>query len=279
MRIRARERGSTVTLPHVSELEFLGAVHVELLRHRELDPDHHEHELFQTSTVQALLAGAYDGDVTIAEVLEHGDLGVGTLNGIDGELIVLDGEAWQARLDCTLTRPDPASLTPYAVVVPFTPGPPAALRGPFPAAELERHLGDRIGGVRGRLARPVAIRVDGRFDTVRVRSVPKHAPPYPPLADVIARQQITDLHDVAGTMVGFCFPDQLDGIEMIGWHLHLVTGDRSRGGHVLGYTMREGSALVDDLTALHVELPPAVAVPHHGSALDQGLLDRLEADR
>lgn len=59
----------------MSELEFLGALQVELLRHRELDHEHPNHQLFQTSTVQALLNGAFDGDVTLAELLEHGDLG------------------------------------------------------------------------------------------------------------------------------------------------------------------------------------------------------------
>src|ERR1700674_416099 len=113
----------------MSELEFLGALHVELLRHRELRTEHHDHELFQTSTVEALLAGAFEGDVTLAEVLEHGDLGLGTLDGLDGELIVLDGQAWQAVLDGTLRRPAPSATTPYAVVVPFTPGPEVALRG------------------------------------------------------------------------------------------------------------------------------------------------------
>jgi hypothetical protein len=76
----------------MSELEFLGALHVDLMRHRELRPGRHDHELFQTLTVQALLAGAFDGDVTIGELLEHGDMGLGTLNGLDGELIVWSTE-------------------------------------------------------------------------------------------------------------------------------------------------------------------------------------------
>jgi len=90
----------------VSEIEFLGALHVELLRHRELPRQHPDHELFQTSTVQALLGGAFDGDVTLGEILQQGDLGLGTLDGLDGELIVLEGQAWKANLDATLIRPD-----------------------------------------------------------------------------------------------------------------------------------------------------------------------------
>ncbi len=258
----------------MSELEFLGALRVELLRHRELRSEHPDHELFQTSTVEALLGGAYSGDVTLTEVLEHGDLGLGTLDGLDGELIVLDGEVWKAQLDCTLLRPPLSSTTPYAVVVPFAPGQPIALTGPFADDELEAHLGHRLN----RAERPTAIRIDGHFQTVHVRSVPKQRPPYPPLAEVIAQQHVSELTDVSGTMMGFCFPDALDGIEMVGSHLHFLDERRTRGGHVLSYTLLEGVAHVDDATELHVELPPAVEAPHHRAALDQDLLRQLESD-
>lgn len=105
----------------MSELEFLGALHVELLRHRELRRGHPDHELFQTSTVQALLARGFEGDVTLGEILQQGDLGLGTLNGLDGELLVLDGQPWKANLDGTLVRPDLSCKTPYAVVCPSRP--------------------------------------------------------------------------------------------------------------------------------------------------------------
>jgi acetolactate decarboxylase len=258
----------------MSELEFLGALHVELLRHRELHEQHSEHELFQASTVEALLGGAFDGDVTLREILEHGDLGLGTLNGLDGELIVLDGEVWKANVDATLIRPPLSSVTPYAVVVAFSPGPPIALRGPFTSPELEGHLGKHVTGA----TQPIAIRLDGRFQTVHVRSVPKQQAPYPSFADVIAQQQISELVDVSGTMVGFFFPDPLDGIEMVGSHLHFISEDRTRGGHVLGYTLLEASARLDDATLLHVELPPTVDAPRHGTTLDQQAIRRLEAD-
>lgn len=43
------------------------------------------------------MAGLYGGTMTVGELLEHGDLGLGTLDSIDGELIVLDGKAYQAK--------------------------------------------------------------------------------------------------------------------------------------------------------------------------------------
>ncbi len=258
----------------MSELEFLDALQVELLRHRELQREVHRHELFQASTIEALLGGAFDGDVSLSEILEHGDLGLGTLNGLDGELIVVDGHAWKANSDCTLIRPPALSRTPYAVVVPFSPGAPVALLGPLQYADLERAVGHRLKGT----TRPVAVRIDGHFERVRVRSVPKQRRPYPQLAEALAQQRIRDLLDVWGTMVGFGFPNGLEGIEMIGWHVHFATDDRTRGGHVLGFVLRHGVAHLDDATELKVELPPAVNV-HHKAVLDQDGLRRLETER
>jgi acetolactate decarboxylase len=245
------------------ELEFLGALHVELLRHRELHSEVAAHELFQTSTIEALLTGAFDGDVTVGELLEHGDLGLGTLNGLDGELIVIGGQPWKADLDCTLAPVEPTAGTPYAVVVPFSPGRSLELHD----SDLARHLPSS--------RRPTAIRIDGRFDLVRVRSVARQQRPYPPLAEAIAHQHISELAAVSGTMVGFSFPDAMDGIEMVGWHLHFATEDRTRGGHVLGFEVADATLQLDGVTDLHVELPPAVEV-HHGSAVDQQALRRLE---
>jgi acetolactate decarboxylase len=159
------------------------------------------------------------------------------------------------------------------VVVPFSPGPPVILSGPLEYAAFGQAVGHRLEGA----TRPVAVRIDGRFEHVRVRSVHKQRRPYPQLAEVLAQQCVSDLDDVPGTMVGFGFPDALGGIEMIGWHLHFATDARSRGGHVLGFVLRDGIAAVDDATELQVELPPAVVV-HRGAVPDQDALARLERD-
>jgi acetolactate decarboxylase len=209
----------------------------------------------------------------VAELLEHGDLGLGTLNGLDGELIVLDGHAWRANLDCELEPVSPQAQTPYAVVVPFSAGAKLELGGPLDEPGLEARLAEQLSEP----DRPVAVRVDGRFTRVEVRSVPRQTPPYPPLSEAIAHQHIRELNDVAGSMVGFCFPDALDGIELLGWHLHFASHDRRAGGHVLACTVAEGVAYIDGVTELHVELPPAVDV-HRGVALDQDELRRLERD-
>lgn len=194
---------------------------------------------FEMTAVDALLSGAFDGEITLAELLVHGDLGLGMLSGVDGELIVVDGQAWQALVDGRLVRPDLARTTLFAAVVAFSPGPALRLTGPFGLDELDVRL-----GAPWEQAGTDAIMVAGHFAEVRVRSV---------------QQPALNLHGVDGTLVGFRFPDRREGGAVPCWYLHFVTADRSRGGHVLGFTLTEGRAWLDPISDLHVELPPAAA--------------------
>ena len=69
-------------------------------------------DAFQTSTIEALLDGAYEGDLTVGELLAHGDLGIGTVDHLDGELVVLDGEAWAVASSGEVRAVPPDEGTP-----------------------------------------------------------------------------------------------------------------------------------------------------------------------
>ena len=78
---------------------WIRSLHVESMRRADLHAERDPHVLFQASTIGALLDGAFDGDLSFAELAEHGDLGLGTLNRLDGEMIALDGEFFRADVD------------------------------------------------------------------------------------------------------------------------------------------------------------------------------------
>ena len=159
------------------------------------------------------------------------------------------------------------------MVVPFTPGPAQHVTGPISAATLQHQLWDNPDRPRA----PTAVRIDGHFEMVRVRSVPKQIPPYPLLAEAIDHEHRRELHDISGTMVGFCFPDGLSGIEIVGFHLHFACDRRLRGGHVLDYTLRDATVRIDEATELHVELPADIDPPDRRQIVDQSALRRLES--
>lgn len=233
---------------------WIRALHVETMRERDLHAEHEHHVLFQASTIGALLDGAYEGDLSFAELAEHGDLGLGTLNGLDGEMIALDGRFYRADVEGSVNEVEPTALTPFAVVTEFEPAIELELGGPLDHLELLASLDELIPAE----APSCAIRLDGRFDLVRARSVPAQSPPYRPLTEVVLEQRVFELTGVEGTMLGFRFPDYAEGIEVAGWHLHFISADRSRGGHVLASRSSGLRAQLDPSSDLHVELPPQV---------------------
>jgi acetolactate decarboxylase len=233
---------------------WIRALHVETMREEELHAGREHHVLFQASTIGALLDGAYDGDLSFAELAEHGDLGLGTLNGLDGEMIAIDGGFYRADVDGAIRRVGGDERTPFAVVTRFEPSIDRTVGGPIDHEELLPELDELIPAG----SASCAIRLDGRFELVRARSVPRQAPPYRPLTEVVLEQHVFELSDVDGTMLGFRFPDYVEGIEVSGYHLHFIDAERQRGGHVLASRSNGLRARLDPSSELHVELPPAV---------------------
>lgn len=234
---------------------WIRSLHVESMRHADLHAERAAHVLFQASTIGALLHGSYDGDLTFAELAERGDLGLGTLNGLDGEMIAIDGDFLRADVDGNVTAVGPGERTPFAVVTRFAP----AVEGQVPAGLDHEAILATLDELAPEGVASFAVRLDGRFEAVRARSVPRQAPPYRPLGEVVADQHVFELTDVEGSMVGFRFPAYVEGIEVAGYHLHFVDAARRRGGHVLG--SRSAGPLrarIDPSDDLHIELPPAV---------------------
>ena len=205
---------------------WIRSLHVESMRRADLHRQREPHVLFQASTIGALLEGGFEGDLSFAELAEHGDLGLGTLNHLDGEMVALDSEFFRADVDGRLNRVGPEERTPFAVVTSFEP----SIEERLPAEELgHEELLARLDALVPEGASSCAVRLDGRFDLVRARSVPRQEPPYRPLTEVVADQHVFELADVEGTMVGFRFPTYVEGIEVAGYHLHFASADRSRG--------------------------------------------------
>ncbi len=112
------------------------ALHVEVLMRQDLRAETEPHVVFQTSTIEALLEGVYDGDVTFAELREHGDHGLGTFDALDGEMIALGGDFHRATIDGTIQPVPVEERTPFAVVTFFAPTVEIPIEAPLDQAEL-----------------------------------------------------------------------------------------------------------------------------------------------
>ena len=73
-------------------------------------------KIYQISTLQALALGYSRSVVTVNELLQHGNIGLGTFEDVNGEMIVLDGECYRATEDGTVWKADPDMGVPFASV-------------------------------------------------------------------------------------------------------------------------------------------------------------------
>lgn len=211
----------------------------------------HIHEVFQASTINALLEGVYDGDINYGTLRQHGDFGLGTFNGLDGEMIAFDGNFYQIRADGKVYPVSDEQKTPFAVVQFFEPDMHRDLNMTLDFASLEDYLQTLLPTTNFFYA----IRINGRFPYMKTRSVPRQHKPYPPLVEIAKHQPIFELHDVTGDLVGFRFPDYAQGFNVPGYHLHFLTNDRSAGGHVLDFQLSSGRLALEHTTNFHLELP------------------------
>jgi len=209
------------------------------------------HEIFQVSTLAALVEGVFDGDTRYSEVMEHGDFGVGTFNALDGEMAAVDGEFYHLRADGTVCRVDPHDVTPFAAVTFFR----GDAKSKVVTPQTREQLLARVDASMPTDNLFYAIRIDGHFASVVTRTVARQQEPYPHLADAAGGQVENAFGPIDGTIVGFRAPNYVQGITQAGYHLHFVSEDRTCGGHVLDFEILSASASIDQDTELHLEMP------------------------
>ncbi len=208
-------------------------------------------KLFQYSTIDALLSGVYDGDLTMGELKSHGGFGLGTLNALDGELVVLDGVAFHVVAGGKAAPAPDSARTPFATVTEFDEDTILKLSPANSLAEFNEKL---VKGLPSRNAF-YAIRIDGRFPWIKTRAIPAQKKPYQPLAQLVKKQVIVKYTNLKGTLVGLWSPAFVKGMNVPGFHWHFLTEDRTAGGHVLDCSTTSVVARIDQLLELAVKLP------------------------
>lgn len=214
-----------------------------------------EDAIFQTSTIDALIQGVYDGDFTFGDLREQGDFGLGTFNRLDGEMIGLDGTFYQVRSDGTVHVVPDSMKTPFAAVTFFESDKSVSINKPFNCEQLKEYLVS-IFPTQNTL---YAIKVNGNFPYIKTRSVPKQEQPYPPLTEVVKDEAIFEFYNVSGTIVGFWLPEYLKNINVTGFHFHFISEDKKLGGHVLECKVNKAEVEIDYIRDIYISLPDTKA--------------------
>ena len=212
------------------------------------------HTVFQVSTSGALVAGVYDREVSVQTILDHGNFGLGTFANLDGEMVVIDGHAYQVHGSGVVLEAAPDAGAPFAVVTWFDPDTDVTIAPVSSFKDLEARCDEyrRSGNIF------YALRLDGRFKRVRTRAV---NPPQPGtrLVEAANAQSEFTFGDIDGTLVGLWSPGFSSAFSVVGHHFHFLSADRRHGGHLLDVEADALRLKVEALTSFHLALPESEA--------------------
>ncbi|WP_291329660.1 acetolactate decarboxylase [Desulfovibrio sp. UCD-KL4C] len=219
------------------------------------NPAYAEETIYQYSTIDSLLMGNYDGDLSVSELKNHGDFGIGTFNGLNGEMVFLDNEVYRVESNGKAVAVNDSTCIPFVDALNFKTDSILKLDSVHSLEDLNQKVAEDLPSANLFFA----IRIDGRFKTMRTRSVPAQKKPYLPLVEVVKNQSLFKFTEIEGTLIGIKSPVYMKGIGVPGFHWHFITKDRTAGGHVLGCSFKKLTAKVGSYNNLLLQLPTTKA--------------------
>lgn len=206
--------------------------------------------VYQHGTLAMLVVGLFEGTLPVSELVKHGDMGIGTANDFDGEVVIVDGTVYQVVESGQVNVLGPSDTVPFASVNYYEPQVKEAVQNINSTQvqtkiEEEHQLGNYFA----------AITMRGTFKHMHTRVVPKQSKPYPMLSEAIKVQPEFTRDNVSGTIVGYYAPYLFQGATVGGFHLHFINDDHDFGGHILDFEIDQAQLEVQELENLLQHLP------------------------
>lgn len=185
--------------------------------------------MLQIASFDYFASGQYDGVYPLGELLQKADFGIGTVDGLDGEMIVKDGKAYQVPYTGQVTFINATVMLPFAMMCDFKPDTVFTYTDKTP---LYKKIDELIHDS----TKLLAIEIQGRYSSLTTRSVRKQVKPYKKITDVLATDQVVFYpHNLNGVALGYRIPERCISINPAGYHIHYISNDEKEGGHVLDF--------------------------------------------
>ncbi|WP_375317210.1 acetolactate decarboxylase [Spiroplasma endosymbiont of Virgichneumon dumeticola] len=208
------------------------------------------HNFYQYSTISALMSKDFYGSISFKELLTKGDFGIGTFDSIDGELIVLEGKAYQMLNSGQVKTVTNDMTSPFASLTWFKSNIKIACDN-LTYEQLETKITQLLPS-------PnlfYAYKITGNFQQVMVRTVTKQTIPFPSLLAATKDQAVMTINNVSGDIVGFWTPKFASTIGVAGFHSHFISNDKMQGGHVFNVISNKIHVEISYLNNMELQLP------------------------
>ena len=212
-------------------------------------------KMYQVSTIQALSLGYTRPVVTVAKLLSKGDTGLGAFESVNGEMIVLDGNCYQANDEGDVYQATPEMGIPFASVSTLDDCKSFSIDHPTELNSLRELLTQKIEEDFGLNSMHIA-RIDGIFSEIKARSESPLIAHHVSLKEILsATQNEFSFHNIEGTLVCIYYPEYMKGINATGWHIHFLSSDFTKGGHVFEVKMPSAKVRLSTISSLEIQLP------------------------
>ena len=210
---------------------------------------------YQTGTLAALMSGAYVGSVTYKELNQHGDFGLGTGNGIAGEMTQIDGKIYLANDSAGNASMASSSMkTPFAMTTNFKAEKKFHIKDVKDINKLDKILNQYLPSQNIYYA----IKITGTFNLIKARSIlpAKNADKNLRLATLIKKyQRINNYRNIKATLIIFRSPEFSSPISLAGNHIHFINDKKNKAGHVYDVSIKQATVEIDPLYSLYLQLP------------------------
>lgn len=201
--------------------------------------------------VIALLNGDYAGITPVGEAKRHGDLGLGTFEDINGEMLAFDGSVYWVTPDGKAHEAQDSASLSFVAMTNFR----SEIEVTIPPGTAFTDLPRIVDASLSTTNAIYALRGEGSFTALVTRALPKQQRPFPPLCEAVKHQPTFSLQDVSGVVVGFRGPPFVTDFSTPGYHLHFLTADKSAGGHVLSFVVATLTLRLQRIDQMIVDYP------------------------
>ncbi|KMQ61386.1 alpha-acetolactate decarboxylase [Chryseobacterium angstadtii] len=213
-----------------------------------------EDKIYHYSSMDALRNGVYTGDITVKELKEKSDFGLGTYNFLDGELIQLDGQLFRVATDGSVETASEKRQVPFGSFTFFRKDQSIMAEQIKTVAELQQKLVHLLPS-RNRF---YAIKIEAGFENLTLGGAVKVSEKDTTgIATFMKTRPQYKKQNIRGTLVGFYSPPYVGGLDLSPFHFHFISDDKTAGGHLIDGTFSDTKITIqlDEKSNYEVILP------------------------
>jgi alpha-acetolactate decarboxylase len=212
---------------------------------------HTKNTVHQYSPTIALLNSIYEGDLTPQQMVQQGNIGLGTVNQLAGELIAVDGIVYTIDAEGGIKKAPKDLKSPNMTMINFQPKQTLEISNITSYGDLN----DALNKHRTSKNSFYAYKIKGDFKYLKMASAHKVKNEDVSLFEYLDTRVMYTRENIKGTLVGLFTPNYLGNIVIPGMHFHFLSNDIKLGGHLEDIKFDHLTVEVQEVNQVNLQLP------------------------